>query len=158
MVTSGLHARPVFQGRKLLKLRDLSIRVSPELTWSVVADDGKSITGELDHALATVDGVNMPIEELCDKQDGARQLVHDDEREAVQGVAEPNSQQHLRRVVQQVTGSVAERGQFLVRGDKVLPSFGQGTPTDNIFPAPASNTTFVGDFAFALRPTEADTV
>ena len=97
-----------------------------------MAEDGEIITSELNRSLATVDGFNMPIEERGPKQDGTRQLFHDDERDAVQVVAEPDSQQHLRRGFQHVTGSVAERGQFLVRGDEVLPSFGQGTPTDQI--------------------------
>ena len=72
MVTSGLHRRAVFQGRKLLKLRDVSIRISPELTRSVVAEDGESINCELDRSLATDDGVNMQMEEF-----GAKKTGHD---------------------------------------------------------------------------------
>ena len=58
-----------------------------------MSEDGKCVTRELDGALATVDGVNMPIEERGTEKDGTRQLVHDYERDAVQGVAEPKSQQ-----------------------------------------------------------------
>ena len=36
----------------------------------MVAEDGESITSELYRAFATVDGVNMPIEELDAKHDG----------------------------------------------------------------------------------------
>ena len=98
IITSGIHHFPVFKGRILLKLGNMAVRVSPERTRSVMSEERNILTREIDRALSTVDGINMPVQDIGAEQNRARQLVHDGESDAVKFVAEPNSQVHLRRI------------------------------------------------------------
>ena len=53
----------------------MTIRIPPKLTGSVVSKGWKGINYELDRSPVTVDGVNMPIEELSSVQEGTRQQL-----------------------------------------------------------------------------------
>ena len=90
-----------------------------------MSEDGKGITRELEYSLAVADCVNVPVQKLGADEHGTRQVFHDDERDAVQRIAEPHSQQNFAGRSEYVAGRIAKRLQVLVRGDELFPSLGQ---------------------------------
>jgi len=88
-----------------------------------MSEDRYHIAREPDRALPAMDGIHMTVQELGAQENRTRQFVNDDERDAIQGVAETDTQQDLARGFEHVSGCVTQSWQFLVLRDELLPSF-----------------------------------
>ena len=110
----------------------MPVGILPRLARCVPSEDGKHISGELNNAFATVDGVDMSVEKPRTEQDRTRQLVHDHKRDAVQGVAESDAKEDFAGRAEDVARRITQCGHVFVRRDVLLPSRWQCTSSYHI--------------------------
>ena len=107
---------------------------SPRLHAPASPDDGQGVTRELHLPSDTPDCLDVTIGELGSQEDGTGEMINHVEEDTVQRVPKANSEQHLVANVESIAVGVAQRWESLAGRDTLLPSFRQGTPSDDIVP------------------------
>ena len=97
-------------------------------------DDVQGVLRKLHLPSDTPDGLDVTIGELGSQENRKGEMINQVEEDTLQRVPKANSEQHLVKNVESIAVGVAQRWESLAGCDTLLPSFRQGTPSDDIVP------------------------